>query len=145
MRHLRRTRHPHGGGVVSNARRGTVRYIYRTGYLRSAAWFRRRDRWFRTEERHGPVTCAGCGRPGTRRTLELHHLSYRGVYVRDGRWLAAEHPDDLTALHPFCPELVHRLIDRDRVLAHNRTHRDASLLAIRRVRAALTRREEATR
>ncbi len=129
---------------MSNARRGAGRNTYRTGYLRSAAWFRRRDRWFRWEQRRRPVTCAGCGHPGTPHTLELHHLTYRGVYIRDGRWHAPEQHRDLIPLHPFCHELVHRLIDRDRVLAHNRAHRDASLLAIRRIRAALDRHADAT-
>jgi GTP1/Obg family GTP-binding protein len=126
---------------VSNARRGAVRNTYRTGYLRSPAWFNRRDRWFRTEQRRGPLTCVACGRAGTRRTLELHHLSYRGVRVLDGRWLATEKHDDLTALHPFCHELVHRLIDRDRILARSRTHRDATSIAIRQLQAIIARRE----
>ncbi|MCC4248246.1 MULTISPECIES: hypothetical protein [Microbacterium] len=124
---------------MSNARRGAVRNSYRTGYLRSPVWFARRDKWFRTQERRHPLTCAACDRPGTRRTLELHHLTYRGVRVLDGRWLATEKHDDLTALHPFCHELLHRLIDRDRILARSRTHRDASRIALQRLRATLTR------
>jgi 5-methylcytosine-specific restriction enzyme A len=123
---------------MSNARRSGVRNTYRAGYIRSPAWFARRDRWFRTAQRRGTLECAGCDRPGTPRTLELHHLFYRGVRVLDGRWLATEAHDDLIAMHPLCHELLHRLIDRDRILAHSRTHRDATRIAITRIHTALT-------
>ncbi|MDF2506214.1 MAG: hypothetical protein K0Q52_73 [Microbacterium sp.] len=122
---------------MSNRRRGRVRNTYRTGYLRSPAWFRRRDHWFSRAERRGPVACAACGSPGTRRTLELHHLTYRGVRTLDGRWLATEHDDELIPLHPGCHELLHRLLDRDLVLARSRTRSTASHLALQRLRAAL--------
>lgn len=126
---------------MSNRRRGQIRNTYRTGYLRSPAWFRRRDTWFHTTLQSGqPLVCAACRLPGTPRTLELHHLTYRGIRVLDGRWLATERHPDLIPLHPGCHELLHRLIDRDRALAKHRTRRDATRIALDRLRAVLGRR-----
>lgn len=104
---------------------------YRTGYLRSPAWFARRTRWFTAHlDDHGHVTCAGCGIPATARELELHHADYNGVTTHGGRWVAGEADDDLIPLHPRCHELLHRLIERDPVLARHRTRRDATALAL---------------
>jgi hypothetical protein len=117
--------------------------IYRSEFLHSRAWFARRDRWFTEQSAHaGAVVCAACGQPGTRDTLELHHLDYAGVVTRDGRWCALEAHEDLVALHPYCHDLLHRLIDRDTVLSRHRTRRDATRIALDRLRTKLTESKE---
>lgn len=124
---------------MSNRRRPLDQH-YRTGYLRSPAWFRRRDLWFAQERRHGRASrCALCRRAGTARVLHLHHLDYRGVTRTPTGWNAGERHRDLIALHPACHELLHRLIDRDRVLARHRSRRLATWLALARLRAAIPR------
>jgi 5-methylcytosine-specific restriction protein A len=40
-------------------------------------------------------------------------------------------------MHPYCHDLLHRLIDRDAVLARNRTRRAASDHALQRLRQKL--------
>lgn len=121
---------------MSNRRHRTA--AYRDGYLRSVVWFRRRDRWFGYEQRRrGGLGCAACGTPATRRQLELHHLDYARVVCTDRGWRAGERHDDLIAMHPYCHELLHRLIDRDQVLAEHRDRRTATMLALARLRVAL--------
>lgn len=115
---------------MSNRRKSrTTRY--HTGYLRSPVWFARRSRWFTTQlDEHGLVSCVACGISTRPRELELHHVDYTGVVVRHGRWIAGETDDDLIPLHPRCHELLHRLMDRDPVLARHRTRRDATDIAL---------------
>lgn len=123
---------------MSNARRGFVGNAYRTQYLRSAAWYTRRTRWFHDETAMGwDIACAACGRPARDRDLELHHTDYTGVTLTRGHWHARETHDDLLPLHPYCHELLHRLIDRDRVLAKARGRRDATRLALTALRHKL--------
>lgn len=133
---------------MSNRRRPAWGNDYRAGYLRSRAWFSRRDRWFKWQvHQSGQLRCALCLLPGTRGTLELHHLDYRGVLHTDFGWEARERHRDLTALHPWCHEAVHQLIDRDQALAGLASRRAASIEAMRRLRgrlASLTK-PEATR
>lgn len=126
---------------MSNSRRpATTGRSYRTGYLKSPAWFARRDRWFRAHARTGiPLTCQACGHPATAAELELHHADYHGVYKVSGQWRARERHRDLMPLHPGCHELLHRLIDRDAVLSRGRDRRTASALALRRLCIKLTR------
>ena len=120
---------------MSNRRRPSRGNTYRTGYLVSPQWFGRRDRWFRDEHRTaGGWTCAGCTRSADRRELELHHLSYAGVKRTPSGWSAAEAHEDLWSMHPACHELLHRIIDRDTLLARHRTKRQASLSALQIVR-----------
>ncbi len=124
---------------MTNRRHATANAAYRDGYLRSVVWFRRRDLWFtRQEQRRLGLVCAGCGQAATRRLLELHHLDYARVTCAAGRWRAGERHADLIAMHPRCHELLHRLIDRDRVLARHRDRRTATLLALARLRPSLT-------
>jgi len=113
---------------------------YRTGYLRSPAWFARRDRWFTHHARTAdPLRCQACGIPDTKDQLELHHADYTGVHRSEtGTWIAQEPPDDLIPLHPYCHDLLHRLLDRDQVLAHHRTRRDATRIALDHLRRKLT-------
>lgn len=119
-------------------RRKNLQDRYRRGFLRSPAWFTRRDRWFAHEQQVGrSLVCAGCRATATRATLELHHLDYAGVTLRAGRWMAGEKHDDLIALHPYCHELLHRLMDRDLVLSRHRTRRDATQIALTRLRPGL--------
>jgi len=123
---------------VTNRRKSAVRNSYRSEFLRSPAWFARRDRWFRKQQRLAPVlSCAACGRVATQNQLELHHLDYAGVRFVDGTWRAFERHDDLVPLHPYCHDLLHRLIDRDVVLARHRSRRDASRFALERLRMKL--------
>ena len=128
---------------MSNGRKPAKRNTYRTGFLRSPVWFARRDEWFQRElDLHGQLHCAACLGPATKRQLELHHLDYAGVVFVGGRWRALERHDDLVALHPFCHELLHRLLDRDIVMSHHRSRRNGSLLAIGRLQRKLAPREE---
>ena len=130
---------------MSNRRKTGVRNTYRAGFLRSSAWFARRSRWFRRQERlHRPLLCEACGRLAASTELELHHLDYSGVRFVGGGWRAFERHDDLVPLHPYCHYLLHRLIDRDRVLAFDRSRPVASLIALERVRAKLLSREDAS-
>ncbi|MBB4140780.1 hypothetical protein BKA10_002574 [Microbacterium invictum] len=127
---------------MSNRRRSGYRNAYRGEFLRSPAWHARRDRWFTHHARlRRPLVCAACGVSGSRASLELHHLDYRGVVRRDGSWVAFEKHDDLVPMHPYCHELLHRLLDRDAVLAKGRSRRDASQLALSRLRGKLTRKD----
>jgi len=123
---------------MSNRRKPPLVNMYRTEFLHSRTWFARRDRWFAEQVARGiPLACAGCGRAATKRQLELHHLDYTGVVLEQGRWRALEAHDDLVPMHPYCHELLHRLIDRDTVLARNRTRRAASDQALQRLRRKL--------
>ncbi|MCK3769390.1 HNH endonuclease [Microbacterium aerolatum] len=115
---------------MSNTRRTGLKNLYRDEFLRSRAWFARRERWFRDHGRAGRVPCAACGTVGSKSDLELHHIDYRGVRIIRGEWQAWEDDDDLIALHPYCHELLHRLIDRDIILAKHRTRRQASAHAL---------------
>lgn len=128
---------------MSNRRRPALCNLYRSEFLRSRAWFARRDRWFREQAARGiPLTCAGCGRPAEKPQLELHHLDYKGIRTRRGRFHAGEAHDDLMPMHPYCHDLLHRLIDRDIILAHHRTRRDATHHALQRLRPALQRAQQ---
>lgn len=124
---------------MSNSRKPSLVNVYRSEFLRSRTWFARRDRWFTEEATRGiPLRCAGCQRAATPRELELHHRDYSGVTLEQGRWQAREPHDDLVPLHPYCHDLLHRLIDRDAVLSRNRTRRAASDQALQRLRQKLT-------
>lgn len=124
---------------MSNRRKTGLKSLYRREFLRSPAWFARRDRWFTEHTRRGiPLACAGCDRPASKAELELHHLDYRGVTLTAGVWRAAEPHGDLIPLHPYCHDLLHRLIDRDPVLARHRTRRDATQHALQRLRTQLS-------
>ncbi|CDJ99838.1 MULTISPECIES: HNH endonuclease signature motif containing protein [Micrococcales] len=123
---------------MSNHRKPPIMNLYRSGFLRSPAWFARRDRWFTQQAALGwPLVCAACGRPASKRQLQLHHLDYTGVTIIQGRYKALEAHEDLIPLHAYCHDLLHRLIDRDVVLSRNRTRRDATRLALERLRPAL--------
>ena len=123
---------------MSNRRRPARNNFYRTRYLHSPAWFARRDRWFLEEATgNGEIRCALCLGVGSSRSLELHHLDYRGVTQTPHGWTAHEQHEDLTALHPRCHEYVHQLIDRDRVFSGFVSRRTASLQAIARLQAKI--------
>lgn len=124
---------------MTNRRKPLRAKAYRSEFLRSRAWFARRDLWYATESSVSrPLACAGCGCPATARQLELHHLTYAGVHrMEDGMWLARERHIDLVPMHPYCHELLHRLIDRDAVLSRHRTRRAASEIALKALRRKL--------
>lgn len=123
---------------MSNRRKPPLANIYRSEFLRSRTWFARRDRWFTDQAGRGiPLACAGCGRNATKKQLELHHRDYIGVVLEQGRWKALEAHDDLVPMHPYCHDLLHRLIDRDEVLARHRSRRDASDHALQQLRRKL--------
>lgn len=124
---------------MSNARKPRATARYRVGYLRSVAWFRRRDRWFAEQElRTGVIRCVVCWRTAARRDLELHHLDYRQVVGLRQGWAARERHEDLCAMHPGCHELVHRILDTDTVLRSHRRRPIATVRAIGIARARLT-------
>ena len=87
---------------MSNTRRpASTSRSYRTGYLKSPAWFARRDRWVRAHAHTGvPLTCRACGHSATAAELELHHTDYHGVHNEGGQWRAREPHSDLVPLHP---------------------------------------------
>lgn len=123
---------------MSNRRRPAPANTYRTGYLRSSVWFIRRDRWFKDEQAgSGEIRCTLCQQKGTPRTLELHHLNYHGVTETASWWVAGEEHGDLAALHPLCHEWVHRLLERDTVLAAMPSRRAANMQAITRLQAKI--------
>lgn len=123
---------------MSNARKPGRNGSYRTGYLRSVPWFRRRDTWFTEQQsRTGELRCMVCWRPATRRELELHHLDYTRVTRLGEKWSAREDHEDLCAMHPACHELVHRILDADPVLRRHRTRPLATVQAIRIARQRL--------
>ena len=124
---------------MSNRRTPLHAHAYRSTFLRSRAWFARRDAWFtHAATRPEPLACVACGIQANKRDLELHHLDYAGVQqLEDGRWVAREPDSNLIPLHPYCHELLHRLIDRDGVLSRHRTRRVASELALDALRRTL--------
>ena len=125
---------------MSNRRRSGMKNLYRTDFLRSPAWYARRTRWFRDHTPAGGLlACAGCGQEALPGHLELHHLDYQGVTLSAGTWQAWEKDDDLVPLHPYCHDLLHRLIDRDTILTAHRSRRDATAHALRALRTRLTR------
>ena len=125
---------------MSNSRRSAVGNRYRTGYLRSTAWYRRRDAWFAEEAaQNGQIRCAVTGQIGTKRTLQLHHVDYTGVRQDGTQWVAGERHEDLVALRPDIHEHLHRMLDTDQVLRRNLRRRDANLQAISRLRRRLHR------
>ena len=128
---------------MSNARKSPVGNGYRTGYLKSTAWLRRRDLWFVEQEaRTRELRCIVCRTAATRRHLELHHLDYSPVTRIGDRWIAGEVHEDLCAMHPGCHELVHRILDTDPVLRAHRTRPIANVHAIRIARTRLPQAEE---
>lgn len=131
---------------MSNARKPGRGGSYRTGYLRSVPWFRRRDTWFTGQlARTGELRCIVCWGLATRRELELHHLDYSRVSRAGARWSAREDHEDLCAMHPGCHELVHRILDADPVLRRHRTRPLATVQAIRIARSRLGLLDGATR
>lgn len=122
---------------MSNRRRSPVANRYRTDFLHSLAWFARRDRWFRTQTSRGPLVCAACLTPATEDQLELHHVDYSGVTFVDGSWRAFEPHQALIPLHRECHEHLHRILDRDRLLARHRTREDATRTALTLLHGAL--------
>jgi len=124
---------------VSNGRRSGRANTYRTGYLKSVAWFRRRNEWFDMElSLKGTLQCEVCEHRYKRAELQLHHLDYRGAQRTEGAWIAAENHDELIALDAACHEALHRLIDRDLVLRWHRARPAATALAITALQRRLT-------
>ncbi len=119
---------------MSNGRRGNVGNRYRSSYLQSIPWFRRRDAWFAEEVRRaGVVRCVITGQAGTKRTLQLHHVDYAGVRRADGGWRAEERHEDLVAVRADAHEALHRLLDRDQALRRGPRRRVANQRAIARL------------
>jgi 5-methylcytosine-specific restriction protein A len=126
---------------VSNGRKPSAQaQDYRTGYLKSATWFGRRDQWIDTElGRVGQLTCACCQGNVDRKKVELHHLSYGGVGRTADGWTAGEAHEDLVGLHVRCHEWLHRLLDGDAALRRMSDRVLANRIAIARLRARLRR------
>ncbi|OJX65486.1 MAG: hypothetical protein BGO95_10485 [Micrococcales bacterium 73-13] len=124
--------------MSSNARRPATGNGYRTGYLRSVAWFRRRDAWFAEQlARTGVLRCVVCWQGAARRDLELHHLDYSLVVRTRHGWDAGEEHEHLQPMHPGCHEVVHRILEADPVLRRHRTRPIATVLAIRTARVRI--------
>jgi 5-methylcytosine-specific restriction protein A len=107
---------------------------YRTGYLGSVVWFRRRTRWLDRERTlHGWVRCTVCHKSIPTRETELHHLDYSGVQHDGGGWVAGEFHADLVACHRRCHEWIHKVLDRDAATADTASRRAANLQVIARL------------
>lgn len=112
--------------------------MYRTDYLCSVEWFRRRDRWFSQEQDlHEGIRCVVCQKASPPRELELHHLDYSGVQQAGDGWVAGEAHDDLVACHRRCHEWIHKLLDRDPATADTGDRRTANLQVIARLQAKI--------
>lgn len=97
---------------MSGLRRKRIDGGYRSGYLRSPAWWARRQRFL---QGRAEIRCECLGESLTERTAHVHHVSYAGVRQRsDGSWVAEESDEDLMVLCAWCHERVHQLMDRDR-------------------------------
>lgn len=121
---------------MSNARKGSIEYTQ--GYLKSVAWFRRRDEWFAKEiEERGGIYCAACTRELSRRKCELHHMSYDGVVKTRTGWSANEAHEDLIAMHVRCHEWLHQLLDRDPAFRYAKSRAVATRLVLARLKAKL--------
>ena len=76
-------------------------------YMRSPAWFRRRNRWVEEESARvapSPVFChGGCGRQWAVSRDDLHHCSYDR--------LGDEQHADLWAMCRSCHDQIHALMD----------------------------------
>ncbi len=124
---------------MSNARKLPVGNRYRTGYLRSVPWFRRRDQWFTEQvDRTAQLRCVVCRLPASRRQLELHHLDYARVARTGNLWASGEVHEDLCAMHSACHDLVHRVLETDPVLRAHYTRPIAAVHTIRITRTRLT-------
>jgi len=122
---------------VSTARKPSVGNQYRSGYLHSSAWRRRRERWLHTHDQTGrPRICECCH---STHYLELHHTTYEGI-SRDnttGRWIAGEAHEHLVLLCARCHEALHTLFEMDSRYRYQ--HRDhATLHGIQELRHRLT-------
>lgn len=92
-------------GTSLGRKRGRSRKAY-TGFLRSGAWFRRREAWFTARRAEGvEPACQGCGtRLDETGTLDLHHVSYARV--------GQERNEDLWPFCRRCHEWIHEVFDR---------------------------------
>ncbi|MFF5862493.1 hypothetical protein, partial [Micrococcus luteus] len=83
-------------------------------YLRSQAWGYRRVRWFADCRQAGQEpACQVCGITLTQAgTLDLHHVSYKGVgQDEEGRWQAREAHNDLMPLCRDHHQRLHQIMD----------------------------------
>lgn len=97
---------------MSGLRRKRIDGGYRSGYLKSSAWFARRHRFLQSK---AVIRCECLGEELTERNAHVHHVAYEGVeQLPDGMWQACEADEDLMVLCAWCHEKVHELMDRDR-------------------------------
>lgn len=96
---------------------------YRQGYLKSEAWRKRRSKFYIWIRSMGKVPmCQVCK---STKDLQLHHLSYGGVYFnkQKNEWVSGEPNTDLLPLCPAHHEALHRYFDthtRDLIGANRR-------------------------
>lgn len=122
-------------GYSLSRKRGAAALSYRLGYLSSDAWKARRRRYYGSVRSRGFVPmCQGCESLDSA-SLQLHHLSYKGV-GRDsaGGWVAGERDDDLIVLCERCHEYVHKILDDFSKSYKGWSRRTASLRIIHRLR-----------
>lgn len=115
---------------MSGLRRRRVDRGYRSGYLKSGAWYARRRRFLASLE---SIRCECLGEELSERDAHVHHVTYDGV-VRgeDGTWQAREADEDLMVLCSWCHERVHELMDQDPGWA-GATRREATIAVIRTI------------
>ena len=105
-----------------------VRSAEYASYIRSAAWFRKREWWLEECRARYPrlqVQCYGCSRPWSLRD-DLHHNSYEHF--------GSERFEDLWPLCRACHELLHAELEPLRRWRGVR-FAQANVMALRRVRA----------
>lgn len=124
---------------LSVARKSAGERARYSAYTRSPAWRWRRVCWFRDCRAAGlEPACPVCGVTlADVGTLDLHHLSYKGVKKdSSGQWLSQEKDSDLVPFCRDCHEALHQLLDERRREFYGWNRRHATAYAIRLLRAA---------
>ena len=113
---------------VRNSRGREVRRAKYSAYIVSSEWYRRRERWEEAETRRlgRAPRCAGCSKPWSSRSGDMHHITYD----RLGR----EAHDDLMPLCRGCHTLIHKVMESSSSW-RRLPRRLANRQAIERVRA----------
>jgi hypothetical protein len=90
-----------------DARRAAYRRRY-AEYMASAAWWRRRERWYRDEVAASgrAPRCAVCDTEWTLTSGDLHHATYDN--------LGREHHRDLIPMCRTCHERLHQILDHSK-------------------------------
>jgi molybdopterin converting factor small subunit len=107
---------------------------YRT-YLKSAAWRRRRKRWFVEAHARGEeVTCLVC-HTGTLKSLDLHHVEYPATLRNAaGQFESTEEHDWLIPLTRECHDALHQRLDEQAQDYYGVSRRQATIMIVATLR-----------